>query len=114
MSEENKFENIKEGDYVLISCRWQEYVAQVSHVTKTRFVASNITFNKKRGWSIGTDSYSMKYATILTEEKKNELLLAKKKKDLTSYIIENVSSDMDIKVLENIANLIKKIISKVK
>ena len=104
------FENIKVGDKVIIHYRWSnDYVEDVTKVTKTTFTAGGAVFRKDSGWERGGDKWTPKSAHVATEEKIEEIRKENLKRKYVSYLSTKVKyEDLPLEKLQEIYDIIKK------
>lgn len=103
----DKFENIKVGDELLIENRNGEDIYEVDKVTNTRFICGGRTFLKKNGNQYGADAYTRNKASILSEEDYKRVKRKKERAKL-SYMLNNTNfNSLSLETLQGIFKLIE-------
>jgi len=81
--------NVKEGDEVLVSNLNQERIVKVTRVTKTMIICGTSRFTKF-GVLIGGGKWNCTSMSLLTPEKKNEILERDERDRLRRWMTDNI------------------------
>lgn len=87
--DEKTLDKVKVGDYVLIQ-KFKEYIAKVTHITKTQIHVNNMKFRKSDGYIIGGDRWNYCRISIPTSHDYHKI----KRKLLINKISSISATDM--------------------
>lgn len=79
-------ENIKVGDKVILSSRYNDEVIEVTRLTKTQIICGASKFNRRTGYRVGSDRWSVTKIKIATDEDIRRIEREHSRRKLISYI----------------------------
>lgn len=107
---ENSLENIKIGDKVIIKGLFysnSSYVAEVTKVNKTTFVAGNFTFRKQNGSQYGGDTWNKMYASFATEEDIAKVTAEAERRKMVRFLRDTDFSKLSDEDLKKVYDIIR-------
>ena len=101
----SEFENLKEGDKVIVSERyWGERIRNVTRITNKQIVVCNRRYWKVSGKEAGGGSYLL----IATEERIKQIEDRKKATELCAFLNVTHWEDLSLESLTTIVDCVKK------
>ena len=108
--ENERFKELKVGDYIFVINRYNKVLEKVDRVTKTMVICDGLRFSNNDGYVVGSDGYSLVHITIPTKEEIDNYYKEKEVQGIKRSVLGKVAllNDItDLKLLQDIDKLLR-------